>query len=137
MSRRKCDACGRMANKHKRRQVLSPDGTMAAGLVCNPCAFGRCIQIVPLSRETPCAMCPPGSKANAEICPGCLNRVARLSIVAAFKPYVEKLRKLAKTYKHDANPLHEGLMMAADILSTMGAVNVQADGPAEPAESAS
>ena len=36
MSRRKCDACGRMANKHKRRMILAPDGTMTPGLRLQP-----------------------------------------------------------------------------------------------------
>jgi hypothetical protein len=120
MSRRKCDACGRMANKHKRRMILSPDGTMTPGLVCNPCAFGRCIQIVPISREAPCSLCTAGSKADATVCLSCARDLAEKAVRGAWVPYVTRLRKLAKAYKHDDNALHEGLTMAADILSRGG-----------------
>ena len=108
-----CPACNGTFRKGRRRLVLSPNGETAMRIVCVPCAVGRAIQIVPVSRAVPCAACTGPKRADATVCAGCANATAHRAVRAALAPFAEHLRGLARGYP---NAMGAGLLMAADIL---------------------
>jgi hypothetical protein len=111
-----CRTCGNAFRKGKRRHVLLPDGTLKPFLVCGSCA-AKAVSIVPVDRGGVCSACRPTSEARtATLCSGCANTMALGAVRGVLQPYADKLRKLAKAYRLNSDPKHEGLDMAADVL---------------------
>jgi hypothetical protein len=112
----RCPTCGASFNKGKRRHVLLGNGDLVQRVVCGTCATTRAISIVPVQGKTACTTCKPGEQLDATTCSRCVNDSVHKAVRVALGPFVRRLRDLAKTYRLDSNPLHEGLEMAADIL---------------------
>jgi hypothetical protein len=91
---------------------LQGSGDVVVRLVCRVCA-GRALAIVPMLRSTVCGQC---RDHDASVCGGCANDNAHRAVRTALQPFAERLRQLAKAYRLNADPRHEGLDMAADIL---------------------
>lgn len=108
-----CPACGEPMRKGHRRYLQMPSGELVMRVVCKACVK-RALQVVSVSRTAPpCDVC---RDKGASVCTGCSALMVAKAHALKLAPYVEQIRKLAKAYRLNDDPKHEGLEMAADVL---------------------